>query len=401
MKNILLITNIYPNNDNCYDGTKVCHSFTKEWQTMGYNVRVVHFDSLYPKFFYLFGKIFKDLIQAKTGNLVYTKTPKKIISYTVDDIPVIFVPLKKIIPHKKPSEKVLRIAFEKVCEMLEADNFIPDAIAGHFLLPQLDMLFRFKQRYPRIKTCMVLHDNGKRIPVVYSRNYKLIMDSVDLWGFRSLAFKKQFESIYGVQNHEFLCYSGVPEKYLTTINRSFADGIRNFVFLGSLYELKNVDITLKALNIAMQGREYHFDIVGSGAEDINLHKLVKELNMDKYVSFHGRVHRDEAQRILSRSDCFIMVSSHEAFGLVYVEAMAKGLITIATEGQGIDGIIVNGENGFLCPSRDVKALSDTITKICLMSEDNLNAISNKAQFTASELSDRKVAERYINSLFSV
>lgn len=43
-----------------------------------------------------------------------------------------------------------------------------------------------------------------------------------------------------------------------------------------------------------------------------------------------------------------MVSAHEAFGLVYVEAMAKGCITVATAGQGIDGVIVDGKMVFVC-----------------------------------------------------
>ena len=54
--------------------------------------------------------------------------------------------------------------------------------------------------------------------------------------------------------------------------------------------------------------------------------------MDKYPG-------DSAQTIIHNADCFVMVSSREAFGLVYVEAMAKGCIVIATKGQGMDGII--------------------------------------------------------------
>lgn len=400
MKNVLLITNIYPNNDPDYGGTLVCHSFTKEWQSMGYNVRVIHFESLFPRIFYFFGKIFNKYIQAKTGNVAYTKTPKHLTTYEVEGIPVIFAPLKKYIPHKIPSNREMDKIFESVCRILVRDGFIPDVVTGHFVQPQLEMLYRFKQRYSNIKTCMVLHDNGSRIATVYPDSYKSYMDSVDLWGFRSYAFKKQFENIYGVQKKEFLCYSGVPERYLTPINRSFANGVRNFVFLGSLYKLKNVDITLRALNVALHGRDYHFDVVGSGAEDVNLHKLAKELNMEGNVTFHGRMNRDDAQKVLEKADCFIMVSSHEAFGLVYVEAMAKGLITVATEGQGIDGVIINGKNGFLCPSQDVESLALKITEICSMPENRLNEISQNALSAALEMSDRKVAERYINALFS-
>ena len=398
MKNVLLITNIYPNNDPNYGGTNVCHSFTKEWQTMGYNVRVVHFDSLFPKAFYWVSKKFNESIQAKTGCVAYSNTPRHITTYKVDDIPVIFAPLKKLIPHRSPSKKRGQKALDTVCDMMEKEGFVPDIVAGHFVLPQLEMLYRFKQRYPNIKTCMVLHGNGGQIPTTYPKDYQKYMESVDVWGFRSCAFKEQFEQKFGKQKNEFLCYSGVPEKYLRPVNRNFNNGIKNFVFVGSLYELKNVDITLRALNSSMQGKDYHFDIVGSGAENDNLHNLVNDLNMQDYVTFHGQMKRDDAQKVIENADCFIMVSSREAFGLVYVEAMAKGLITVATKGQGIDGVIINGENGFLCPSRDVEALASTISEICSLPEDKLNSISQKAISTASNLSDRKVAETYLNNL---
>lgn len=39
MRNILLVTNIYPNNDPQYGGTAVCHSFTTEWVKMGYTLK--------------------------------------------------------------------------------------------------------------------------------------------------------------------------------------------------------------------------------------------------------------------------------------------------------------------------------------------------------------------------
>ena len=90
-----------------------------------------------------------------------------------------------------------------------------------------------------------------------------------------------------------------------------------------------------------------------------------------------------------------MVSAHEAFGLVYVEAMAKGCITIATKGQGIDGVIIDGVNGFLCESCNPEALAKVIDRIRSLSTEELNSISQKAIETASELTDRKVAETYL------
>lgn len=400
MKKILLITNIYPNNDPEYAGTKVCHTFALEWQKMGYNIRVVHFDSLFPRPYYWVGKLFKERIQAKTGTVAYTKTPHHPQHYTVDEIPVIFVPLKKYIPHKAPSEERIKKAFYYIVDVLSQDNFIPDVVTAHFTMPQLQFLPLFKNQYPYIKTCMVMHGNSNELLIYYPKKYMKLMQSVDVWGFRSQAFKNDFDKVFGEHRREFICYSGIPEEYVCLERKECSLNNNRFVFVGSLYKLKNVDVTIKALNQALGDRNYTFDIVGDGAEYGNLQKLVNDLDIQKKIVFHGRTSRGDAQNVLKDADCFVMVSSREAFGLVYVEAMAKGLIVVGTKGQGIDGVIKNGKNGFLCESNNVDELAKVITTISQMSLEDRQLMSDLSIKTAKKLTDRKVAEHYINSIIN-
>lgn len=400
MKNILLLTNIYPNNDPEYGGTAVCHSFTTEWVNMGYNVRVVHFDSLFPRPYYWVGKLFNERIQAKTGTVAYTKTPRKPTQYIVDNVPVIFVPLRKFVPHKAPSQRQTEKAFRYVVGQLEKDGFTPDVITAHFVLPQLQFMPLFKKQYPEAKTCLVLHGPSSLFQHFYPHNYKELMPAIGVWGFRSSAFQQSFEKRFGSEKPMFLCHSGIPEKYIEPVNKDFTNGVKHFAFVGSLYELKNVDITLRALHKAMTGKDYTFDIVGSGAENDNLHHLVEEFGMQDHVVFHGQMKRDDAQEIVRNADCFVMVSSREAFGLVYVEAMAKGCIIIGTKGQGIDGIVKHGENGFLCKARDVDELTNIINQIITLPQENLQQVSINAVDTAANLTDRKVAEHYIDAILS-
>ncbi|MBQ0016458.1 MAG: glycosyltransferase [Bacteroidales bacterium] len=398
MKNILLITNIYPNNDPKYSGTPVCHYFAREWVGMGHNVRVIHFDSLFPRPYYWVGKLFNSFLQAQTGYVVYTDTPQSPISYQVDGVPVTFVPLPKVLPHSSPSNKVMNKAFRYVVNKLDADSFVPDVIVGHFVLPQLRFLHMFKQQYPNVRTALVLHSGGESIRSCYKDLASVYMQSVDVWGFRSVAFQKQFESLYGKQSNEFLCYSGIPSRYLECERNTHPGAVRKFVFVGSLFELKRVDDTINALNIAFPNKDFEFHIVGSGAEEKKLRGLVAKLGLECQVFFYGQQKRDDAQRIMAGCDCFVMVSEHEAFGLVYVEAMAKGLITIATIGQGMDGIITNGVNGFLCEAKSPERLANTIRRIAGMSVADLDMVSRNAYDTAKNLTNSKVAESYLNAI---
>lgn len=397
MKNILLLTNIYPTNDPKYPGTKICHFFVKEWQKMGYEVRVIHYESCFPKLYYAIGGLLGEKIMAITGSLVDMSTPRVAKQYAVDGVKVCRIPLKKHFPHGVIPKRSEKKAFDETVFFLKDEGFEPDVITAHFFFPQAQFLHKLKELYPKARTCMVMHSNGETIPKYY-RDYKPMMESIDIWGFRSNAFKTQFECLYGQQAREFLCYSGIPSEYIQLQQRVFKGGIKKFVFIGSLYKLKNVDITLKALADVYEDGDYTFDVIGDGAELKKLKKLTVQLKQESQVSFHGRQQRDKAQTIMAGADCFVMVSSREAFGLVYLEAMAKGIIPVATVGQGFDGIIIDGENGFLCPSRDVQALKRVLKRMRILPAKELQRISQNAIATAQELTNEKVAEKYISEI---
>ena len=61
MKNILLLSPLYPALDLPKTDTPVVHFFAKEWVKMGYNVRVFHYPSNFPSIYYLFVKFIKGL----------------------------------------------------------------------------------------------------------------------------------------------------------------------------------------------------------------------------------------------------------------------------------------------------------------------------------------------------
>ena len=102
-----------------------------------------------------------------------------------------------------------------------------------------------------------------------------------------------------------------------------------------------------------------------------------------------------------QSDIFIMISKNETFGLVYLEAMATGCIPIASRDEGFDGIIRDGENGFLCEAGNVEELAKIIDKINLMSSNELQKISQKAIETAKRFTDKEVARRYIEDVIKL
>ncbi|MTJ02274.1 glycosyltransferase family 4 protein [Idiomarina piscisalsi] len=114
----------------------------------------------------------------------------------------------------------------------------------------------------------------------------------------------------------------------------------NLIYVGRLTAGKNIPLLQEAvieLNKRMKGHRIRLAIVGGGGADSDKVLDNARLHPD-FFTFHGKIQDKEKLANLYRAaDIFTMPSSHETFGLVYVEAMLQGLPILYTANEGVDG----------------------------------------------------------------
>ena len=339
MKNILLISTIYPLPTPNNKGTDVCHYFAKEWINMGYNVQVVHYQAVYPVPFYWVAKLFRKRIAAKTGAVVYTEKEKG-GNYIMDNVPITRIPLYKPIPHGKFLARSIDRSIKLIVEQNEVKGFIPDVIIGHFPNPQIEVLSKLKDFYAMAKTCIVMHGDLSITKSVYGDRLQKLINKIDIWGFRSKSIYEEFARNISPVENPFICYSGVPESYLIDENKhDYTSPLRNFIYVGEMIERKYPSMVLEALLIAYPNKDFHINYVGDGQEIKKIETRVAETGLQDNVSILGRIPRNKIKSQYDSADCMVMISRGEAYGLVYLEAMARGCITIASRNEGFDGVI--------------------------------------------------------------
>ena len=81
---------------------------------------------------------------------------------------------------------------------------------------------------------------------------------------------------------------------------------------------------------------------------------------------------------------YIQPSVIEGFGITPLEAMAFYRPVIVAEGAGVSELITDGKDGFVVPSRDIKAIEDKLTFF----KENPNEIDRMGR------NARKTAEKY-------
>lgn len=141
----------------------------------------------------------------------------------------------------------------------------------------------------------------------------------------------------------------------------FGQGDKKVVlFVGRLAEKKGV----KYLIEAMKDIDALLVIVGDGPLREELKEQAKVLG--EKVIFLGSKAHDELKIIYASADIFVAPSitakdgDQEGLPTTIMEAMASGLVVIASNSGGIATLIENNVNGILCEERSAKKLCESI-----------------------------------------
>ena len=230
-------------------------------------------------------------------------------------------------------------------------------------------------------------------------NAQKLFNSIDYIGFRFPEMQRVFENKIAIAGKAFICPSGVPSKYILEENFKVRKEVSvKICFVGMLIPLKNVDVLINAVSNKPFRKPFELFIAGEGLSQESLVTQVNDLGISDSVKFLGRMSREDVQKLMHSCELFVMVSKPEAFGLVYLEAMAKGCLVVGSKGQGIDGVIVHGVNGFLCEPGNVKELFELLGYIDRLDAKKRDEIVQNALRTARDYSDEKVAQKYLKNL---
>ena len=187
---------------------------------------------------------------------------------------------------------------------------------------------------------------------------------------------------------------GKTERRETSRRYGLPEAAPLIVFASMNFDIKGLAFLLAGLGRIKSlhpEQDFHLLVVG-GDDRQKYEEEARAARIGDRVTFTGAVSREELTRIYAAGDLYAMLSKFDTFGMVVLEAMAKGLPAVVSGNVGAKDLIREGENGFVVPRPDdVERVAETIFQA--LRPERRTAMRTAALATAQEHSWEKTAGR--------
>lgn len=378
--NILVYTHHYPAPEELglVKDTKVIHYFAKMLMEKGHRVQVV----------YLFYRPIKKIALSHLVNLL-----PKYKDYTYEGVPVHLIEYQMLTPRRVyPEDFQAKLINAHLKKMKAKWNFAADKVFIHFPTT-------FTGLTETLAGCpCVLGDfHNMDIAFLQERDPKGRMLSfirqIPTWGYRNRSVRNYMTRT--LRAVPVPVYTGIdasllaPPAFIEEKKLESAHPLR-ILYAGQLIPLKNVDCLIRAFK--QLSFEAELTIIGEGSERKALMQLAAD---DPRITFTDWLPREEVLDHMRRADVFAMVSSPETYGLVYLEAVAQGCVAIASRGEGFDGLIEDGQNGFLCAPGNDAELADILTRFSAMEKRDRDKLIDGGYALALSMTEDKTTDGFL------
>ena len=146
----------------------------------------------------------------------------------------------------------------------------------------------------------------------------------------------------------------------------FEESFPKIITVSRLDKRKGHDKILMLIkNLMPKFPKIKYVFIGSGKEENNLLKLIKELKIEKQVTFLKNINYDLKVALIAEANLFLMPSriekkSVEGFGISFVEAASYGVGSIGGRDGGASDAISHNKTGLICDGSDLNSIYDSV-----------------------------------------
>lgn len=181
-------------------------------------------------------------------------------------------------------------------------------------------------------------------------------------------YKKEIRSRYGISGDAFV-----------------------YIFVGRVNRDKGINELLEAYYTLHKQKKTFLFILGGNEFEAGVNSALYNKSVaDESVLYTGKV--SDVEKYLAASDCYILPSYREGFGMSVIEAQAMGVPVIVTDIPGPTDGMLDGKTGLVVPKQDASALCGAMEKMYADSEMRLRFGRSGHEFVKNNFAQSRFFE---------
>jgi glycosyltransferase involved in cell wall biosynthesis len=224
---------------------------------------------------------------------------------------------------------------------------------------------------------------------------KSVLKNVDVITCVSESCSNEIREEYGINRDIYNVGNGVDPQYFPPPSLKSSEN-PYILYTGRLDGRKGlIDFIDAAPIVLTKFPEMKFILTGKGSYKNFLLARINKLKLGKNFHFYNYVPTNELVKLYQNATIYVLPSYYEGLPTSLLEALSCGLPCVATDVDGNNELIINGENGILIPPHNPEKMAEAIC-LLLNNKELRDKYSINGRRTITELYDwDKIAEKYI------
>ncbi|MFB0544708.1 MAG: glycosyltransferase family 4 protein [Asgard group archaeon] len=214
--------------------------------------------------------------------------------------------------------------------------------------------------------------------------------------------KSKLATLYNIPEYHTLEVTSTSQ---TILKQDFGLSEKDFIvgYVGRITFEKGIEYLIRAfVNIVKITDQIKLVIAGDGNKKTELQELVKELKLNRYVTFAGFIAHEDISSFYEFCDVVVLPSIwNEPLSRVLLETFHFSKPVIATKTGGTPEIIKDGENGLLVEPKNVDQIADKILFLYKNLDIRKRIQENAKSYSNKNLNSRTLTEKFLNMYKSV
>jgi glycosyltransferase involved in cell wall biosynthesis len=244
------------------------------------------------------------------------------------------------------------------------------------------------------KLVKLVPNTGYALKNFFTRQRECVLGADKVVAVSSFVKQVLLDETYAPEEKFVVINNGIQSNDLSVVQKTVN---KTMLFSGRLEYSKGVVPLLHVFgSLVINHPDAQLIVAGDGPMKKDMELLAQDLGIKDNVEFLGWVSKDQIVKASARSSILVLPTLRiEGFPMSIIEAMAEGLVVVASDIGGSKDAIINGSTGYLVKPGDKVGLLQILTELITNDEKLKQMMIASRQHFETNFTSKTMVQKYL------